>query len=94
MDAVGDADAAIEADEIGAAAEEHMLAVVDDLVDAGMQIRTGTAAQVAAALEQLHAQARLGQSASRAHAGHASADDSNGFHWTLPQTIQRNGLSW
>ena len=38
VDFLFDADAAVEADEVGAAAEEDVLAVVDDFVDAGMQV--------------------------------------------------------
>ena len=58
VDAVRDADASIEANEIRAAAKEHMLAVVDDLIDARMQIGTGAPAEVAAPLDELHAKAR------------------------------------
>jgi hypothetical protein len=74
VDAVRDADAPVETDEIGAAAEEHVLAVVDDLVDAGMQVGAGASAEIAAALDELHAEPGLGQRAGRAHAGHAAAD--------------------
>ena len=70
--------------QIGAAAEEHVLAVVDDFVDAGMQIGAGAPAEIAAALDQLHAEAGLGQSAGRAHAGYAGADDGDyGFCCTV-----------
>ena len=79
MDAFRDADAPVKADEIGAAAEEHVLAVVDDLAHAGMQVGAGPSAQVTAPLDQLHAQASLGQRAGRAHAGHAAADHGDGF---------------
>jgi hypothetical protein len=44
-----------------------------------MQIRAGSAAQVAAALDKPHAQAGFGQSASRAHAGYAAADYGDGL---------------
>ena len=79
VNVVGDADAPVEADEIGAAAEEHVLAVVDDLVDAGMQIGAGAAAEVAAPFDEVHAESGFGKSAGRAHAGHAAADDDHGF---------------
>jgi hypothetical protein len=69
-----DPNAPIEPDQIGAAAEEHVLAVVDDLIDTGMAIGAGPAAEIAAPLDELDAEPGLGQSAGRAHAGHASAD--------------------
>ena len=53
-DLIENADAPVEADEIGAAAEEHVLAVVDDFVDAGMQVGARAPAEVAAALDELH----------------------------------------
>ena len=68
----------IEADEVGAAAEEDVLAVVDDFVDAGMQVGGGAAAEVAAALDELHAIAGFGEGAGSAHAGYAAADDGDG----------------
>ena len=79
MNLVRNAETAIEADQIGAAAEERVLAVVDDLMHARMQIGAGAAAEVAPALDQLHAKASLGQSASRAHAGDASANNGDGL---------------
>jgi hypothetical protein len=51
VNAVRDADAAIKALKIGAAAEEYVLAVVDDLIDAGMQIGAGSPAKIAALLD-------------------------------------------
>ena len=78
MDAIRHADAAIEADEIGAAAEENMLAIIDDFVDTGMQIRAGASAEIAAALDELHAEASLGQGAGCAHAGNTGANDGDG----------------
>jgi hypothetical protein len=76
---VRNAEMMVEADEIGAAAEERMLAVVDDFVDAGMEIGTGATTEVAAALDELHAEASLGESAGRAHAGDTCADDGDGL---------------
>jgi hypothetical protein len=57
MNLFRDADALVKADEICAAAEEDVLAVVDDFVDAGMQIGRGTAAKIAAAFEKVHSKA-------------------------------------
>ena len=60
MDLLRNADAAIEADEIGATAKEYVLAVVDDLVDGGGSIGTGASAKKGAPLDQTDAQASLG----------------------------------
>ncbi len=78
----------VEADEIGAAAEEDVLAVVDDFVDAGMQIGGGAAAEVAAALDELHAVAGFGESAGGAHAGYAAADDGDGAWFELLRALR------
>ena len=78
VDFVLHADAVIEADEVCAAAEEDVLAVVDDFVDAGMQIGGGAAAEVATALDELHAIAGFSERAGGAHAGDAAADDGDG----------------
>src|SRR6185437_659508 len=83
VDFVLDADAAIEADEVGAAAEEDVLAVVDDFVDAGMEVGGGASAEVAAALGELHAIAGFGEGAGSAHAGDAAADDGDGAGFGL-----------
>jgi hypothetical protein len=69
-----DSNPPVEADQIGAAAEEHVLAVVDDFIDAGMTVGAGPTAEVAAPLDELDAKTGLGQRTGSAHAGHASAD--------------------
>ena len=51
-----------------------MLAVIDDLVYAWMQIRTCPAAKVSAPLNKTHVQPGLGQRARRAHPGHAATN--------------------
>ena len=79
MDAAENADAAVEGDEIGAAAEEDVLAVVDDFVDAGMQVGGGAPAEIAASLDELHPIAGLSEGACGAHAGYAAADDGDGL---------------
>jgi len=61
LDAIFHADAAIEADEIRAAAKEHVLAVVDDFIHARVQVGTGASAKIAAAFNELYAQPCLGQ---------------------------------
>src|SRR5581483_6575830 len=75
MNLIRHADPLVEADEIRAAAEEQVLAVVDDLVHAWMQIRARASAQVATTLDELHAEAGLSQRAGRTHAGHTAAND-------------------
>jgi hypothetical protein len=88
VNAVRDTDAAVKTREICAAAEEHMLAIIDDLFHSRMQIGTGTTAQVAAALDELHAQAGFGQGAGRAHAGYAATDNRDSLSGILPQSGQ------
>jgi len=52
-----------------------MLAVVDDLVDAGVQIGAGAAAEVAAPLNEVDGEAGFGKRAGSRDAGYAGADD-------------------
>lgn len=79
MNFLFDADALIEAGEICAAPEEHVLAVVDDLVDSRMQIGAGAAAEVASSLKKMDLEAALGESAGGRQAGYAGADDGDRF---------------
>jgi hypothetical protein len=79
MDALRNADAPVEANQIGATAEENVLAVVDDFVDAWMKVRAGPAAQVTAAFDKLDAQPGFGERARSAHASHAAADHDRRF---------------
>jgi hypothetical protein len=51
MNAISNADAAIEADEIGAAAEKNVLAVIDNFVDPRVQIRASPSAKIPAPLD-------------------------------------------
>jgi pyrroline-5-carboxylate reductase len=85
---LGNADAAVKTQQIGAAAEERVLAIVDDLIHARMKVRRSPPAQVTALLNQLHAQTGLGQGAGRAHSGHAAADVRNGLLRVLLRTAQ------
>src|ERR1017187_1528193 len=75
MNTISDADAAIEADEIGAATEKHMLAVINHLAQTGMQVRRGTPAEIASPLRKLHVETSLRQRAGSSHSGHATAHD-------------------
>src|SRR6185503_547125 len=80
-----DTDAAVKGEKIGAAAEEDVLAVVDDFIDAGMQVGGGASAEVATAFDELHAIAGFGQCTRGAHAGDSAADD---------RDDKRDGLVW
>ena len=84
VNALRNADAPVKPNQIRAAAKQHMLAVVDHLIHARMQIRTRPPAQVAAPLHQLHAQPGLGQRARRAHAGHAAANHDHRLAYDQP----------
>src|SRR5579864_7868750 len=78
-----DTDALVEPDEVGAAPEKDVLAVVDDFADARMQVRGSAAAEVGAALGELHVVAGLSERASGAHAGYSAADDGDGAECEL-----------
>ena len=79
MNLLLDPDAAVETDQIGAAAEEHVLAVVDDLVHAGMAIGAGPAAEVASSFYETHLKSAPCNGAGSTHAGHAAADHDHRF---------------
>jgi hypothetical protein len=72
---VFDAEAGVEVDEVGAAAEEDVLAVVDDFVGGGVGVGGGSAAYVGAAFEELDLVARGGEGAGCGEAGDAGAYD-------------------
>ncbi len=67
------ADPLVETNKIGAAAKQDVLAIVDDLVDAWMQIRACAAPKITAPLDESHAEPRLSECARGAHAGNAAA---------------------
>jgi hypothetical protein len=92
MNPIRNADAAIKANEIGAAAKQNMLAIIDDLLDTRVQIRASPPAKEAAPLDEFHAKASLGESAGRAHAGDTSADNRDGLLRILLQTGQSSFL--
>jgi hypothetical protein len=87
VDFLVDADAAAEGNEIGAATEEDVLAVIDDFVDAGMEIGTGTAAEIAAAFNEMHAETGFSEGAGGAHAGDTAANDDCGFFFGLRHRV-------
>ena len=78
MDLFRHADPLVKADEIGAAAEQHVLTIVDDLVDPGMKIGGRASAEGPAPLQKLHAEPGLRQRAGSAHARYTAADDCDG----------------
>jgi hypothetical protein len=85
---VGYADALVETLQVGAAAEQDVLAVVDDFVYAGMQIGGRPAAEIAAALDEVDGKSRFSQGAGRAHACDARADHRHRFLRAFPPVIQ------
>ena len=69
------AETAIEVNEIGAATEKNVLAVVDHLAGAGKLVRRRAATEVGAALEELDVITSVSQRARRRQSGKAPADD-------------------
>src|SRR5262249_28128278 len=65
--------------EIGTAAEQQMLAVVDNFSGPGMLVGGGAAAEVRAALEQRDPESDVGQRAARSETSQAATDDSHGL---------------
>ena len=85
-DAVGDPDAPVEAGKVGAAAEEHVLAIVDDFADTRMEMGRGPSAEVGTPLDQLDAQPGFGQGAGGAHAGNPPAHNGDSsLHFVVRQ---------
>jgi ectoine hydroxylase-related dioxygenase (phytanoyl-CoA dioxygenase family) len=82
-----DPDAPVEADQIRAAAEEHVLAVVDDLIDAWMAIRACPATKIAPPLNEGHLESAVCKTTGSAHSGHASADYDHRFFRDWRQVI-------
>ena len=62
-DFVFHADAAVELDEVGADAEEDMLAIIDDFTGSGMLVGRSATAEVRAALEEGDAETGVGKGA-------------------------------
>lgn len=67
----------IEMDEIGAAAEQDVLAVVHHLAGAGMLIGRGASANVGASLKDCDLKTRIGKRAAGGQSGKTAADDCN-----------------
>ena len=68
-------EAAIEFDEIGTAAQEHVLAVVHNFAGAGQLVRRCAPTQVGTPLEQFNLISRVSQRASRSKAGESATDN-------------------
>ena len=68
-------DAAVELDEVGADAEEHVLTVVHHFAGAGMLVGRGTATEIRAALKESDAEAGVRERAGRSESGEATAGD-------------------
>src|SRR4029077_16484842 len=76
-------DALIKLDQIGAAAKQHMLAVVDDFARSRMLVRRRSAAEKRTLLEQSDAESTFGQRASGRKAREtASGHSDGGLSWT------------
>jgi len=77
-DLVGDTDAVVELNEVGADAEQDVLAVVDDFAGAGMLVGGGASPEVGAAFEESDAEAGVGEGAGSCESGEAAAGDGYG----------------
>src|SRR5882762_4336957 len=77
----------IEVNQIGAAAQQDVLAVVHDLAGAGVFVRGGASAHVGAAFEESHLAARVGEGAPGGEAREASADDGDCFLGCVGQKV-------
>ena len=74
-DLVGDSDALVELDQVGADAEENVLAVVDNFAGAGMFLGRSAAAEEGALLEQGDAETGVGEGAGGGESGEAASGD-------------------
>ena len=73
VDAAGRAHPLVESNEVGAAAEENVLAVIDVLVDTWMEVRTGASTEIVAPLDEVDAVACFNQRASGRKTGDTTA---------------------
>jgi hypothetical protein len=90
MDLFSYANSPVETEEIGAAAEEHMLAVVDDFTDPGMKVRRGAPAKITSAFDELDPETGFGECAGSAHTSDTTTDDSHSGLFELAQTVQED----
>jgi hypothetical protein len=83
-DLVGDSNAVVELHQIGAEAEEDVLAIVHDFAGAGMLPGGGAASEERALLEEGDAETRVGEGAGGGKSGEAASGDGDcglGFDW-------------
>src|SRR5581483_11854630 len=76
------ADTTVQFNEIGAAAKEQVLAVVDDFACSRMLVRRGASANVRLALDQTYFVPGIGECLRCGEPSDTSTDDSNGFNRT------------
>ena len=82
-DVVFDADAAIELDQVGAAAEQDVLAVVDHFPGRGMLVGGGASTEEGTAFEKGDFVAGAGEGSRGGQAGQAAAGYGYGFQFVL-----------
>ncbi len=74
-DLIGDTDVLVELHEVGADAEEDVLAVIDNFSGAGMLVRRGATAEERPLLEERDPKSRVGQGARGSESGEAASGD-------------------
>jgi hypothetical protein len=72
---VGDSDALVELDKVGADAEENVLTIVDNFAGAGVFPGGGTAAEERTLLEEGHVEAGVREGAGSGESGQTSSGD-------------------
>ena len=72
---ISDSDVLVELDQVGADAEQDVLAIVDDFSGAGMFVGRGTAAEEGALLEDRHPKPGVGQGARGSESGETASGD-------------------
>ena len=72
---ISDTDVLVELDQVGADAEQDVLAIVDNFSRTGMFIRRCTAAEEGAFLEERHPKPGVGQGARGSESGETASGD-------------------
>ena len=83
------AEAVVKVEQVGAAAEQHVLAVIHHLAGAGMHVRRSAAAEIRTALEECNSVSGIGECTARRQARQAAANDAH----SLPALASRVRLS-
>src|SRR3954464_1950701 len=89
LNLVLDAEPPVEIDQIGAAAEQHMLAVIDFLARGGDFVGGSASAEEGPGFEKVDFEAGFAESSSARHPGEAAA---NNFH--AGQVFKLAGFRW